>query len=214
METFKDHNPLLMKQYLFFILLTFSVYCSGQEKKQDLKNLFNEYGVSVNHGIGTGFFGGGLGANHVFHPDKVVSFRTGLEFQFFHAWSDSESHPSHYSSTKNIHYSYVDLTVPIVMRLNVRWLFIELGGHVGAGISGQRRATVTNYSDFQPAVETTTKDSWNPGISAGLLFGIGTRIPLTEKLDLLIRPDVGASAYFQQDFLNLYGRLCVGIHLN
>lgn len=183
-----------------------------QEKEQPLRNLFNEYHVSVNHGIGNGFFGGGLGANHVFNPDKIVSFRTGIDFQFFHVWGNAAD-PSHYSSTKDIRYSYVDLNVPIIMRINIKWMFMELGGNLGIGITGQQRATVTSYSDYEPPVETEIKDSWNPGISLGPVFGIGTLIPLNEKLDLMIRPDVGASVYFQQEFVNLYGRLCVGLHL-
>ena len=198
---------LLIIGSMFFLLSTFA-----QEKEQPLKNLFNEYHVSVNHGIGNGFFGGGLGVNHVFRPDKVVSLRMGMDFQFFHTWADSEQ-PSHYSSAKNVHYSYVDLTVPILMRINIRQLFIELGGNIGAGISGQRKATVTSYSDYQLPVETQTKGSWNPGFSVGPVFGIGARIPLNEKLDLIIRPDVGASIYFRQEFLHFYGRLCMGIHL-
>lgn len=185
----------------------------GQDKEQPLKNLFNEYHASVNHGIGDGFFGGGLGVNHVFRPDKIVSLRTGMDFQFFHAWSPNGEHPSHYTSTKNVHYSYVDLTIPIVMRINIRWIFIELGANLAVGIAGQRRATVTNYYDQQPSVVTSTKGYWNPGISVGPVFGIGARIPLNEKLDLLVRPDIGASVSFREDFLNLYGRLCIGIHL-
>lgn len=97
------------------------------------------------------------------------------------------------------------------MRINIKWVFIELGGNLVAGIAGQKRGILTYYS--QPLLETTTKDSWNSGISIGPVLGIGSRIPLNEKLDLLIRPDIGASVYFQQEFVNLYGRLCVGIHL-
>nr|WP_294857971.1 hypothetical protein [uncultured Fluviicola sp.] len=79
-------------------------FAFAQEEKQPLKNLFNEFHASVNHEMGNGFFGGGLGVNHVFRPDKVVAFRTGLDFQFFHAWSDSEDSHSYYSSVKDVHY--------------------------------------------------------------------------------------------------------------
>lgn len=201
-----------MRLLLSLIFMSFLNWNFAQEKEQPLKNLFNEYHVSVNHGIGNGFFGGGLGANHVFNPDKIVSFRTGIDFQFFHVWGDAAD-PSHYSSTKDIRYSYVDLNVPIIMRINIKWIFMELGGNLGVGITGQRRATVINYSDYGPSVETAIRESWNSGISIGPVLGIGSRIPLNEKLDLLIHPDIGASVYFQQEFVNLYGRLCVGIHL-
>ena len=202
-----------MRWIFFFCLHFFGSFVLGQEKEQPLKNLFNEFHASVNHELGKGFFGGGLGLNHVFRPDKVVSFRTGLDFQFFRAWRDSENNHSHYSSVKDVHYSYTDLTIPVVMRINIRWVFIELGVNLGVGIAGQRRATVTSYYDQQPSVETTTKDSWNPGISVGPVIGIGARIPLNEKLDLLVRPDVGLSGSLQEEFSSLYGRLCIGIHL-
>ncbi len=201
---------------IYFIILNLFYNASfAQEKEQPLKNLFNELHVSVNHGIlnERTFFGGGIGVSHVFRPDKIFAFRTGLDFQFFHAWSDQEEQLSHYSSTKNIHYSYMDLTVPLVLRLNIKWIFMELGGNLAVGIAGQRRADVTNDFYMQPSVKTTTKDSWNPGVSAGLVLGIGARIPLNEKLDLLIRPDVGSSMAFNQEFSNLFGRLCIGIHL-
>lgn len=202
-----------MKIALSIVIFAFSLSCLAQEKEQPLKNLFNEFHVSVNHELGDGFFGGGLGVNHVFRSDKVVAFRTGLDFQFFHAWSESENTHSYYSSAKNVHYSYLDLTIPLVLRINIRWVFIELGANLGVGIAGQRRATVTSYYDQQPSIETTTKGSWNPGISAGPMLGIGARIPLNEKLDLLVRPDIGLSGSFREEFSSLYGRLCIGIHL-
>jgi hypothetical protein len=81
-----------------------------------------------------------------------------------------------------------------------------------AGIAGEKRGVLKDtYSNA--TFDATSKDSWNPGFSVGPLVGIGTRIPLTEKLDLLIRPDVGASISLDREFGNLYGRLCVGIHL-
>lgn len=199
-----------MKINLLLVIFAFSVSCFSQEKEQPLRNLFNEYHASVNHGIGDGSFGGGVGVNHVFHPDKVISFRTGLDFQFFSGQTYSNP-PSHFGSPYDYYCSYVDLSIPFIMRINIKWVFIELGGNLVAGIAGQKRGILTYYS--QPLPETTTKDSWNPGFSVGPLLGIGARIPINEKLDLLIRPDVGANISLDQEFGNLYGRLCVGLHL-
>jgi hypothetical protein len=199
-----------MKVNLLLVIFAFSISCFAQEKEQPLKNLFNEFHISVNHGIGDGSFGGGLGVNHVFHPDKVISFRTGLDFQYFSNQTYSNP-PSHFGSPYYYYCSYVDLTIPLIMRINIKWVFIELGGNLGVGITGQKRGVLTDYS--QPLLETTTNDSWNPGVSVGPMFGIGARIPLSEKLDLLIRPDVGASISLDQEFGNLYGRLCVGVRL-
>jgi hypothetical protein len=199
-----------MRLLLSLILMSFLNWGFTQEKEQPLRNLFNEYHASVNHGIGDGSFGGGVGVNHVFNPDKVISFRTGLDFQFFSSQTYSNP-PSHFGSPYDYYCSYVDLSIPFIMRINIKWVFIELGGNLVAGIAGQKRGILTYYS--QPLPETTTKDSWNPGFSVGPLLGIGARIPINEKLDLLIRPDVGANISLDQEFGNLYGRLCVGLHL-
>lgn len=199
-----------MRIVLFIFLVVTFQDAYAQEKEQPLNKLFNEFHSSVNHGIGDGSFGGGLGVNHVFHPDKVISFRTGLDFQFFSDQTYSNP-PSHFGSPYDYYCSYVDLTIPFIMRINIKWVFIELGGNLVAGIAGQKRGILTYYS--QPLLETTTKDSWNPGFSVGPVLGIGTRIPLTEKLDLLMRPDVGASISLNREFGNLYGRLCIGLHL-
>ncbi len=199
-----------MRISLLLAILAFCSFSFAQEKEQPLNKLFNEFHASVNHGIGDGSFGGGLGVNHVFHPDKIVSFRTGFDFQFFSDQRYSNP-PSHFGSPYDYYCSYVDLSIPFIMRINIKWVFIELGGNLVAGIAGQKRGVLRDYS--QPLLETTTKDSWNPGFSIGPILGIGGRIPLTEKLDLLIRPDVGASISLDREFGNLYGRLCLGIHL-
>ncbi|MNJ82984.1 hypothetical protein D3C87_03970 [compost metagenome] len=197
-----------------FLILMISASSFSQEKEQKLKNLFNEFHVSVNHGIGSGrtFFGAGLGANKVFRAEKIVAFRTGIEFQLFHTWDDVGD-PSHFSAIKNIHRNHIDFMVPVAMRINIQRMFIELGGNVGVGVVGWERFTYLSFPLGKPTVQTERKEGWTPGFSMGLMGGIGGLIPLNEKLDLLIRPDVGASVYFHGEFLNLYARLCIGIHL-
>lgn len=184
----------------------------SQDTKPTRPPIFNEFHASMNHSLGPGFLGGGVAANHVFYSEKVVSLRTGLELNYFHIWGGS-SEPSHYSAVKDMHYAFADLTIPLVMRVNVRPVFFELGGNLGFGIAGLKKGTSITYFDLQPAIETKIKESWSSGFSAGPYFGIGARIPMHEKLDLLIRPDVGANLHFSKNLLNLYGRLCIGIHL-
>ena len=134
-----------MRLLLSLIFMSFLNWNFAQEKEQPLRNLFNEYHVSVNHGIGDGSFGGGLGVNHVFHPDKVISFRTGLDFQFFSDQTYSNP-PSHFGSPYDYYCSYVDLTIPFIMRINIKWVFMELGGNLVAGIAGQKRGILKDYS--------------------------------------------------------------------
>ncbi|MNU98142.1 hypothetical protein D3C71_882460 [compost metagenome] len=209
-----------MKSCLTFLSLFSTLLLWSQdvgEKVPSLKNAFNEFHASVNHGIPLSsgmrtFFGAGLGANKVFRAEKTLAFRTGVEFQFFHMLGNSGD-PAHYSSVSNVHYSYSDLTIPIVLRINIGMTFIELGGNLGLGVVGQKRYMQHTYSDNQTPVETEKKESSNQGFSAGPVFGIGMLIPMNEKLDLLIRPDVGASVYFREGFANGYVRLCIGIRL-
>lgn len=195
-------------------ILMFLSNVFAQEKEQKLKNLFNEFHVSANHGIGSskGFFGAGLGINKVFRPEKVIAFRTGLDFQFFHTWGNSGD-PAHYSSISNVHYSFLDLTIPVVLRINIGMTFIELGGNLGLGILGQKRYNQHASFDNQASTEIIKKESLNQGFSVGPVLGVGVLIPMNEKLDLLIRPDVGANVYFKEAFTNVYARLCIGIHL-
>lgn len=189
----------------------------GQEKEPSLKNLFNEFHVSANHGIplyskNRSFFGAGLGANKVFRSEKIIAFRTGLEFQLFHTWDDVGD-PSHFSAIKNIHRTGIDLNVPIMLRINIQKMFIELGGNIGTGVVGWERYTNYSFPMGQPTVQTEQKQGWSSGFFLGSTAGMGGLIPLNEKMDLLIRPDVGANLYFYGGFLHLYGRLCIGIHL-
>lgn len=210
MTVFNKSNILVL-----ICMQLFSAF--GQEKEPSLKKLFNEFHVSANHGIPINsgirtFFGAGLGANKVFRSEKMIAFRTGLDFQFFHTWGNSGD-PAHYSSISNVHYSYLDLTIPVVLRINIGMTFIELGGNLGLGILGQKRYTQHTSFDNQASTEIIKKESLNQGFSVGPVFGVGVLIPMNEKLDLLIRPDVGASVYFKEEFTNVYARLCIGIHL-
>lgn len=208
-----------MKTYLiisaaFFSFSTVYFHAFGQKEKPAFKDYFNEYYVSVNHGIASSrtFFGAGLGASHVFQPQNVITFRTGVDLQFFHAWASSGA-PAHYSSVQNIHRTFIDLTIPLVIRLNIKMVFIEFGGNLGCGMAGWERHTQSNFPPNQPVSQTEQKQAWNPRLSAGGTGGVGVLIPLNEKLELLVRSDFGASAYFQREYSNVYARLCIGIHI-
>ena len=209
-------NFSIMRILLFFILIGSLNGVIAQEKEQPLKNLFNEFHASVNHGIplfmqDRTFFGVGLGANKVFRSDKIVAFRTGLELQLFHSWQ-ANGDPSHFSYTENIHSYFLDLSVPLALRMNINHLFVEVGGNIGVGVGGQRRETYSSFPLGQPTVTTEQKTKTGSGFWLGPAVGIGTLISLNERLDLLIRPDVQLNWQIY-DGLNLYARLCVGIHL-
>nr|WP_294857973.1 hypothetical protein [uncultured Fluviicola sp.] len=179
-----------------------------------MKHLFNEFHASVNHGIplyteDRTFFGTGLGAGKVFRAEKIVAFRSGLELQLFHCWQAND--PSHFTNGSNIHSYFVDLSVPVIMRINISHFFVELGGNVGVGVGGRKQETTYSSSTGQ-TVMTVQKSRTGSGFWLGPAFGIGTLIPLNERLDLLIRPDVQLNWQIYGG-MDLYGRLSVGIHL-
>ncbi|TSJ45532.1 hypothetical protein [Fluviicola chungangensis] len=121
---------------IFFFLLSGSGF--SQLDEQSLRNLFNEFHVSVNHGIGSerNFFGAGLGVNHVFRADQALGARVGLQADFYHFWNGGVSGPefNKYESRYNQHFNALNISVPIAMQVNfgysVRYLF-EMGAELG-----------------------------------------------------------------------------------
>lgn len=210
-----------MRIICFTILILFCSCSFAQEKEQPLKNLFNEFHVSVNHGVlnERTFFGGGLGASHVFRADRIVGARAGLELELFHIHAGNTNPPYSDETRKNQHFYLTSLTFPINLRLSfgkkIRFLF-ELGGRGGFVVSRYSTADVLrtgpNYEAYFEHVKTN-KVAVGLG-TVGLNSGIGALIPLNEKLDLLVRPDFGVNLFFFDDpRIHFYGRLCIGIHL-
>ena len=145
-----------MKFYLFLIIVGVSISCFAQEvNKQSLKNLFNEFQISVNYGAANPrtFFGVGIGASHVFRSDRALGSRVGLEVDFFHFWSGEITPPYSNDVRKNQHYYSTNVSVPFALQLNfgnqIRFLF-ELGGRLGVNAHTFYRADV-----FQTASDSS-----------------------------------------------------------
>lgn len=210
----------------FSVILLVVSFCGfTQENKKKFKDYFNEFHASVNHGVSGywnkgAFWGGGLGMSHVFRPDRTVGARAGLELDLFHIRGYNTSPPESDKVRMNQHFYLTALTIPLNLRLSFgkeTRFFFELGGRAGFVISGYYTADV--FQTVGPAGEPifehvkTVKAPVGLG-TVGLNSGIGTSVPLNEKLDLVIHPDFGANLFFlDNESINLYGRLCVGIHL-
>ncbi len=211
--------------FIISILLFFSSF--GQEvKSQPLKNLFNEYQVSINHGVANPrtFFGAGLGASHIFRPDKVIGSRVGLEADFFHFWNGEIAPPYSNEPRRNQHYYSTNISVPFTLQLNfgnrTRFLF-ELGGRLGVNVHTQYSADV-----YQTAIGSESygkfayeKTILSLGAFLGLNAGIGVIIPLNEKCSLSFKPDVGLNMYSEKPNFaldagppaNMYLRMNLGL---
>jgi hypothetical protein len=212
-----------MKQLVLIALIGSFGFCFAQENKT-FKDYFNEFHISINHGVplnanDRAFFGGGLGMSHVFRIDKVVGARTGLELDCFHVQIGNSGTPESDETRQNQHFYITSLGLPINLRLSfgkkTHFLF-ELGSRFGLVVSGYYTADVLrigpNYETYFERVKTN-KGPVGLG-TIGFNTGIGSLIPLSEKLALLIKPDFGANLFFfDNPGLHFYGRLCVGIHL-
>lgn len=206
-----------------FLILMISVNGFSQEKEQKLKNLFNEFHVSVNHGLPFSseertFFGGGLGANHVFRADKIVGARTGLELDFFHFWERDAGPPESGQVKKNQHFYFTTISIPANLQLNfgrnIRFSF-EVGARLGIVAymiyTADVLRTGSSYGPYGTFEYERTSKVFRSGF-VGLNSGIGAKIPLNERMDLLIRPTIQINGY-SIDMMKLYGQLQVGLHL-
>jgi|GEM_PF-4218815 len=207
---------------LFFVLplCSFSQMCG-----QPLKDLFNEFHVSINHGVGSErtFFGAGLGANHLFHPDRALGARIGLEADFYHFAYDGGSSPEHkYETRFNQHFNAVNVSVPVDLQVNfgysVRYLF-EMGFQLGMNIQTAYKADIYHHPMEAPATMEHIHSSISLGLLGGFNLGIGVRIPFNDAVSFLIKPSVGANAYFAKVQANdglashAYAKLTLGILL-
>lgn len=213
-----------MKIGLSFIALIFSFHAFTQEKKT-FKDYFNEFHVSVNHGVplnanDRAFFGGGIGMSHVFRVDRTIGARAGLELECFHITDYNAGPPESDKVRQNQHFYLTSLTVPLNLRIGFgekKRIFLELGGRLGFVVFGYYTADIlqtgpNSESYFQHV--KTTKAPVGLG-TVGLNSGIGTTFPLNEELDLVIHPDFGGNLFFMDthERMYLYGRLCVGVLL-
>lgn len=209
------------------LVICLSFWANGlfaQAKEQSLKNLFNEFHVSANHGIVSPrtFFGAGFGAGHIFKADRVIGARIGLEVDLFHFWNGGISTPEYkYESRSNQHFYATTITVPVELQLNfgkrVRYLF-EMGFHLGVNPYTQYIADIKHYGSY-PYTTEHVNSKMSFGLLGGLNMGTGVRIPLNDRLSFLIKPGIGMNIYFSETPMyvgfpgNAYAKLSLGIHL-
>ena len=139
-----------MKKFIVLFFLLGSLASSSHADAQKLTIPTLEIHGSVNRPIAftTTFFGGGFGANVVFRDTRVLSFKTGLEVNFFRTWNNVMY--IHYESYKiDALYSYWDLSIPFTLRWNMgkkARFFVEAGGYLGIPLTGNVVYTDINYS--------------------------------------------------------------------
>nr|WP_294857977.1 hypothetical protein [uncultured Fluviicola sp.] len=213
-----------MKSLLLILLLVFiSLKIQAQDRLRDIRGW--EFHASVNHpisnkpGVRT-FYGGGVGVNVIFKDTSRVCFKTGVEFNYFHTW-DSWLYSGHFSNQTNIHYQYANLSIPAIVRFNRGdefKLFLEFGAYLGISLGGEMRSTYSTYDPLSNySFNGFKRENYSPGLSFTPMLGFGTRLPLSERVDLVLKPEFAFilnqenSESFNRHYF--YARFCVGIHL-
>jgi hypothetical protein len=175
-----------------------------------------EFHASVNYPV-TGevtFPGAGIGTNILFAENKTVNFKTGLEINYFHTWVEK----SYGGSKGDCHYGV--LSVPAMVRFTSKKsvkIFVEAGVYLGIGY-GQREAS-GNPKGIYGLSSGSKYESYFPGVVITPAIGLGGRFPLSERIDLFLKPefaltvtefDLSARSF---ETWYYYARFCVGIHL-
>ncbi|WP_343607039.1 hypothetical protein [Fluviicola sp.] len=187
-----------------------------------------ELHASANHPFGKTrtFYGGGFGGNVVFRDMRTISFKTGFEANFFHTWNKSR-HVGQMASSSNVHYHFWNLSIPLMIRLNVgkrTRFFAEAGGYLGFPLTGTLTSRYTSYgmSPQNPGYTELRTEKFNgyfslsPAISLGGIFPVSRRVDLILKSELALQKNVGVYESPATDFNArfYYFRLCLGMRIN
>lgn len=219
-----------MKQFATLFLVGFigmhtSVY--AQPKIPTFELHFSANRPLNNNSEDQTFFGGGFGANLVFRDAHVLSFKTGFEANFFHTWNESVT-LSHMSGKSNVHYNFWNLSIPVLLRLNVGQkvkFFLEAGVYLGIPLIGNTTSRYHSYSSYPGGSnvnEIRTEKfegyfSLSPAVSLGVIFPVSQRIDLFLKPEFLFQKNFHVEVYGPGSDFNdhfRYIRLCLGIRIN
>ena len=181
-----------------------------------------EFHASANLPLNQGgiYFGAGVGGNILFRENKIFNFKTGVECNFFHTWESSVFAGSMGSNT-DVHYKYGVLSFPAIVRFsfgNEYKLFIETGVYLGVGY-GQMKYTYVSYSPYSSGSKSNRSEDYFPGLTITPTVGLGGRIPLSTRIDLLLKSEFALNItdfdFDDKAFESwyIYPRFCAGIHL-
>lgn len=212
-----------MKHLLIIIslLLCLSKVSVGQEAKDFF---VDEFQISLNRTLlqdnnTEDRFGFGLGAYHVFLPEKKVNIVFGLEYnrtsQFI-----KRMYEGRFAHSTDLTYNINCISVPIAPRFNIgSKLFVDIGGFADLLISANRSGTMHTYLPDSIQVVYTTKEFKEKARLSncfGVFAGIGVRIPIS-KFELIIKPEykfgINKLYSYQDDIYNRYFKINLGLKI-
>lgn len=176
------------------------------------------------------FYGGGFGANLVFRDTRVVSFKTGLETNFFHTWNKSV-YVGKMASSTDVHYRFWNLSIPLMLRVHAGErvkFFVEAGIYLGIPVTGYTTSDYYSYPSYPGDDNTiqTRRETFEGYFSVSPAVGMGGIFPVSKRIDLFLKPE----CVFQKNFIIqnapspsgyknfnehfFYVRGCLGIRIN
>ncbi len=177
-----------------------------------------EFHASVNYPLGGDAFpGAGIATNIIFRENNLVNFKTGLEINYFHTREEQS-----YGGSKG-DCQYGVFSVPAMVRFTFGDKFkvvVESGIYLGIGY-GQIEAPKNYKGLYGVSLAPNVKryESYFPGVVITPAIGLGGRFPLSERIDLFLKPEF-ALTVTQFDVQEMsfetwyyYARFCAGIHL-
>lgn len=177
-------------------MIVISLHGNGQEKRDWF---LDEINISANRtnlkndntDDRNGF---GLGVSHSFMSEKRLNIILGIEYNRTSQFKKS-IYEGHFTSSKDVTYTLNSLSVPFLVRFNFGYkgsFFVETGFFSDFMISSNRKGTKNSFYSVnsQPPAYHETQFNENARLqtSAGISFGLGTRIPIG-KNELIIKPD-------------------------
>jgi outer membrane protein assembly factor BamA len=182
--------------FFIFLLIIVSLHVYGQERREWF---FDEINISLNRtnlkndntDDRNGF---GLGVARSFMSGKRFNILFGMEYNRTSQFKKS-IYEGHFTSSKDVTFTLNCISVPFGFRYNFGnklKVFIDSGIFTDIMINSNRKGTKNSFYSVNslPPAYHETQFNENAGLqtSAGISFGIGTKIPIG-KYELIIRPD-------------------------
>lgn len=213
-----------MKKYGFVIAFVFIFCCAIGQNVNNF--IFSEIAISVNN---TSFLeneykgksGFGMGVYHLINKDKKLNILIGLEFNRANVFKSSY-HDSKLSHIEDVTFNINSASLPLGLRYN--WgnktkIFFEPGFFaetvVNAVVKGEKYIVNTDISSNTTYDKLDYNEKINLKSTYGLYLSLGCKVPITPKLQLLIKPEAKLAMnplYSSYEVLyNRYIRLSCGL---
>lgn len=141
---------------------------------------YNKYDIESRRGFG-------IGAYHIFKPEKKINIIVGAEYNRVSQFV-KYVYEGHFANSRGITYTANYLSIPIGVRATIGnkvKFFIETGAFVDFVISSNEKGI---YNSYLPSAERKFDQKANFSNFVGAYLGIGLSVPIS-KYEIYIKPD-------------------------